>query len=592
MRSLPSKTLLLLCYFGAPLQLLFSQTPSALRQADTDYRAGVVALNSGDLKVAQEKFESVVRLEPRLEQGYSALGAILVREGEWPEGIRALEKALALKPGDNAAQLNLALAYSQTGAYAKAVPLFAKAEAGATAGGARLPAQITVLYAKSLASIGRTQAAIALLKEVAAPGQGSAQLHDDLGSLYAQRHDWPNAEHEFDQALRMDSGLASAHLHLGFVFQAEHKDGAVAEWARACALAPGDAAIAIVAGKALADAGQDDKAAPVLEHALQLDPHSTSAAYALALVYQRSNHVSEAADLFAKVVAAEPKNTAALINLGLALSQLHRAQEAVPYLLRATALEPSNLTAHQNLAAAYIQIDQVASAVQELRVAITLAPDSPKAHYDLGVAYKLQDDAADAIPQLEAAEKLDPTGYEAPYVLGLLYDQVARYDDAARQLQTSLQLHSQNGDGWSTLGSVYLKLGKLPEAAAALRNAAAQLPSQADPHLLLANVLVKQGDVSGAAAERKLAAGLMRAHMNRQRAEVATNSGKSLMASGKLDAAMVEFNNAVGFDPTYSEAHLALADALEKEGKAQEAAAERARAKSLETEAGGSVSPH
>ncbi len=590
MRRHLSEVCLLLCFSGAAGVAFPQQSSSTLRQADADYRAGVAALNSDHLNTAQEKFEMVVHLEPEIELGHSALGAVLVREGQWTAGIRELEKALELKPADDSAQLSLALAYAETGAHAKALPLFAKADAAAAARKSKLPSQMLMLYARSLAATGHTDAAIARMKEAAAQSGETAQIHDELGSLYAQRKDWPHAAEEFDRALRMNPNLAEAHLHLGFVLQAEQKGDSVGEWTEACALAPDDGRIALLAGKALADAGQDDKAVPILERAVHLEPNSSAATYQLALVYQRTNRAADAAELLKKVVQAEPGNTAALVNLGLALSQLHRAQEALPFLQRATVLDPANLTAHQDLAAAYSPVAQVASAVTELRAALRLAPDSPKAHYDLGVAYKLQDDAANAIPQLEAAELLDPTGYEAPFVLGLLYNQVARYADAAQQLEASLRLHGQNGDAWSTLGNVYLKLNKLPEAASALRNAVQQLPGQSDPHLLLANVLIKQGDTAEAASERKIAAGLMRAHMNRQRAEVATNSGKSLLAGGKVDDAIVEFRDALTFDPGYAEAHLELAEALDKQGKTHEAEAERAQARALTAATGGTGS--
>jgi protein O-GlcNAc transferase len=163
----------------------------------------------------------------------------------------------------------------------------------------------------------------------------------------------------------------------------------------------------------------------------------------------------------------------------------------------------------------------------------------------------------------------------------LLYMQVGRYSEAAHRLEVSLKLHPQNGDAWATLGSVYNKLDRLPEAVHALQEAIRLLPDQADSHLLLASVLVKQNKASEAAEERKVAANLMRTHMNLQRAEVATNSGKSLLASGKLDDAIVQFRDAITFDPSFAEAHLALANALEKQGKITEAEAERAQAKSL-----------
>src|ERR1700722_802509 len=117
--------------------LLFAgdaQEPSAsLRQADADYGAGVTAMSRNDLKTALVDFQSVVHLAPQTEQGHIALGSVLLRLGRSGEGIRELEKALALKPGDNDLQLNLAMAYQQNGLPAKAIPLFANLETAARA---------------------------------------------------------------------------------------------------------------------------------------------------------------------------------------------------------------------------------------------------------------------------------------------------------------------------------------------------------------------------------------------------------------------------------------------------------------------------
>jgi tetratricopeptide (TPR) repeat protein len=558
------------------------QEPSpALKQADTAYREGLAALNQNDLQTAQSKFEDVVRLAPSLEQGHSALGAVLVREGRLEPGIRELEKALALKPGDGSAELNLALAYSQAGAQTKAALLFERAEAAANAQKHPLPASVLEEYARVLLAIGKPVAAAARMREAAAQDPRNAELRDQLGALYAQQQDWPRAEEAFSEAIRLKPEFAMAHLHLGFVLQAEEKSGAAAEWIKAWKIAPQDPHVAFTAGKALADAGQDDQAVPILEDAVKLDPTDTAAAYQLALSLQRVNRLPEAIQLLRNVVAKDANNSEALINLGLALSQVHQGKDAVPFLQRAISLKPDNATAHQNLAAAYVQINQVDDAIVELKAALKLAPESPQIHYDLGVAYKLQDDPTAAIPELETAERLDPDAYEPHYVLGLMYMQVARYSDAAAQLEASLKLHPDNGDGWATLGSVYNKLDRLPEAVSALREASRQLPDQADAHLTLAAVLVKQNQPAEAAEERKLAANLMRAHMDLQRAEVATNSGKSALANGKIDEAIAQFREAVSFDPKYAEAHLGLADALEKQGKTSEAASERSQGRSL-----------
>ena len=567
---------------GVLCSLGFAQeVPANLKEADSAYRAGQAALASHDLSAARGDFERVVRLAPQAEQGHSALGAVLVSLGETSKGIRELEKALAMKPSDSSAQLNLALAYEQTGAAAKALPLFAKAEANAHAAKQGLPPYALAAYARALAGT-QPDAAISRMNAAVAAEAGNAELRDELGSLYARQPDWPKAETQFAEAVRLNPGLASAHLHLGLALQAQGKQGALDELTRASQLAPNDLTIGLELGKALAATDRDPEAIVVFRHLAEAHPESTAAAYQLALALQRTGAAVSAIPLLERVVAADPKNAEPLINLGMALTQAQRAKDAVPRLQEAVKLAPDNATAHQDLAAAYIQLNQIDEAVTQLKVALQLAPEAPQLHYNLGFAYKMQDDAAAAIPELELAEKQNPSASEPPYLLGVLYMQVGRYEEAARELDRSLTAQPQNGDGWATLGSVYAKLDKLPEATSALREAIRQLPQQPDPHLTLAAVLAKQGQATEAAAERRQAGDLMRANMNRQRAEVATHSASALLQSGKVDDAVAQFKEALSYDPDYAEAHLGLAAALERQGNSVDAAAERAKAKAVD----------
>jgi Tfp pilus assembly protein PilF len=71
--------------------------------------------------------------------------------------------------------------------------------------------------------------------------------------------------------------------------------------------------------------------------------------------------------------------------------------------------------------------------------------------------------------------------------------------------------------------------------------------------------------------------------MNRQRAEVATNAGNSQLRSGDIDGAIVQFRDALSFDANYAEAHLGLANALDRQGKPTDAAAERQKAEAAKT---------
>ena len=563
--------------------LCFSQEPSSsLKQADTVYREGVAALNSGDVNTALTDFQKVVHLAPAAEQGHSALGAVLVRIGRTNEGIQELEKALSIQPSDSIAQTNLAMAYEQSGRAAKALLWFARLEAGARTQGRKLPPVILAAYARALAAERQFPSAASHMKLAIAADPKNAEWHDELGSIYARQQDWPNARDAFAAALGLNPDLATAHMHLGMVLKAQGQPGVIEELAKADQLTPENPVIALQYGEELAGAGHDDQAIPLFQHALELSPTNAVAAYQLGLALQRSNRVSEAIPLFQKAAAAEPDNAEIMTNLGMALCQAQQAKDAVPILQHAVALTPDNATAHQNLAAAYIQLSQFDDAITQLQAALKLTPNAPQLHYDLGLAFKNKDDAASAIPELETAEKLDPNQPEAPYLLGVLYLQAGRYDDAARELNLSLKLRPENGDGWATLGSVDNNLNKLPEAESALREAIKQLPQQPDPHLTLASVLAKENKAAEASAERKAAAELMRGNMNRQRAQVSTNSGNALLDSGKVDDAIVDFREALGFDPNYADAHLGLAKALQQQGNTAEADAERQKAEALQ----------
>jgi tetratricopeptide (TPR) repeat protein len=570
-------------FFGFHLVCVgFAQdATSALKQADAAYRAGSAAFSKNDYETARVDFEKVIRLVPAGEQGYRALGLTLLRMGKAEESVPALEKALSLKPSDSDAQLGLAIAYDRLHQPAKEVILLKKLDAAARAQKHALPADIEAMYARALAATHQVPAAVLRMKQAVAADPRNAGSLDDLGSLYAMQKDWPNAEENFHAALAVNPTLASAHLHLAMALQAQQRSGAAEELKLAYQLDPENPTINLELGRLLAANGDDQQAIQLLQHAYALLPQSADAAYQLGLALQRSNRMSEAIPLFQSAAAADPDNPDILANLGMALCQQQKATQAVPLLQKAVLLAPDRPIAHQNLAAAYIQLSQFDDAVSELRTALKLSPDSPQLHYNLGLALKMQDNIAAAIPELQAAERLDPAMSEPPYVLGILHMQAGQYADAARELSTSLRLQPENGDGWATLGSVYNHLDQLDKATAALDQAIQRLPQQPDPRLTLAAVLAKQNKPEEAKAERAKAAELMRANMNRQRAEVAAHSGASLLQNGKVAEAIVEFQNAISFDPSYPEAHLGLADAFDRQGKTSDAAAERQKAASL-----------
>jgi protein O-GlcNAc transferase len=530
----------------------------ALQQADAAFRAGYAAMQAGKPEEARRDFAEAVRLAPKLPEARVALGVILAQLGHPEEAIPEFEMALKLKPGDAVALGNLSAAHEGLGRKLAGQGKLNEAEG-------QLRPAVT-----SLEAMEGTPEIVAR----------KAELQDELGSVLAQRKQWAEAEAAFREALRLNPEIgAGPHMHLGVVLVEEKQiQPGLVELGKAVQLAPKNAVAQFQLGRGLAAAGDDEQAVPHLEEALKLSPKLPGGALELAMAEQRLGRQEESIPLFHRAIELEPRNATALTNLGLALTQAGKAAEAVPFLQRALVETPNGPVVHEDLGVAELQQSHFDEAIAQFEKARELDAENPQLHYDLGLAYKLKDRMDDAVRELVKAASLGPTLPDPPYTLGILYMQMGRQEAAAAQLRASLALRPANGDGWAVLGSVLKQLDRREEAEAALRKAVELLPNQPGAHITLAAVLAEEGKTQEAAAERKLAAGLSRTAVNRQRAQLSTNAGNQSLQRGEIAEAVGRYLEAIAADPGYAEAHSQLAVAYERQGRAEDAKAERAKA--------------
>ncbi len=211
--------LLVSCTFAASLAAIDSRQ-KRLRSADTAFHAGYAAEKSGDLSSARQQFEKVVQLAPDIAEGHSALGSVLVQLGQYTQAIRELTRALALKADDRSAQINLAVAYEQSGDHEKSLALFRSLDRNAAS---PLSPSVVIFYIRALAGTQQTELAIEKTQGAIAAAPENPILHDTLGSLEAQRQDWNGAVSEFKEVIRLDPNFVEAHLHLGLTFMMQQR---------------------------------------------------------------------------------------------------------------------------------------------------------------------------------------------------------------------------------------------------------------------------------------------------------------------------------------------------------------------------------
>lgn len=557
----PMLVLMLVLSGPARAQTQKAPTPggdAALRRADAAFKAGYAAMQAGKLEEAREDFAEAVKAAPRVPEARMALGVILVQLGRPEEAVPEFEEALKLKPVDEATQGNLALAHESWG---KKLLL-------SGAGDAALSKAIEQL-----------RTAVAVEPVGATPGR--AVLQYELGSVLAQRKEWTQAEAAFREALRLNSDQAATammHMRLGVVLLEEKQfPQGLTELETATKAAPANAMIQFELGRGLGLAGRDEEAIPHLQEALRLSP-AGEYALELGMAEQRLGQQQESIPYFQKAVEQEPRNAVALTNLGLALTQTGKASEAMPYFQRALAITPKEAVLLEDIGVAELQQSHFDEAIGRFEAALQVDKDNPQLHYDLGLAYKLKDRMDDAVRELKEAARLDGTLPDPPYTLGILYMQMGKLDDAVTQLRAALAVRPENGDGWAILGSTLKQAGKPAEAEEALRKAIELLPNQPGPHITLAGVFAEQGKRDEATAERKIAAGLSRTAVSRQKAMFSTNAGNQLLLRGDVEGAVGRYLEAIAADPEFGEAHAQLAVAYERQGRAEDAKAEREKA--------------
>lgn len=580
-----SRVFLFIALFSAPLH---AQTAATAAEATRFMRNGLASAQRGDLSSARRDFERVVKLEPTVAPGHSALGWVLLSQGDLTRAEAELKTALRLAPGDVLTQLNLARCESGLGQHQNALELFRKAASHPNS--PTLNDTETIAFAYSLNATGDTQAALDLLTHAANANPQSAALQDAVGSLLASDGRATDAIPWFDRSLAADRNYGPAQYHRAAALLDAGQASEALQIARSLLArsASQNFDLELLLGRALSATHNDGEALAHLHRATQLDPkdHPPQAQYALALALQASGDPAASLLLFAGVVDGTAKlpleDNSPLINYALARVQTGDADGALTLYARALAHGPDSATLREDYGAAFLQTAHVDEAIHQFRAGLILNPNSALLHYDLGLALKLQDDLTGAVTEFERAATLDPQLPDPAYTLGVIYMQQGKFSEAADSLRRAIALQPGNGDAWALLGSVLKDSDHPDEAASALEHAIAIEPDQPSLHIQLAAIEVSQGKRERAAAERKIAADLSRAATDRQRAGFALRSGRALLAQGKLAEAVTQLNNAIRAEPGLPEPHVLLAEAYTRQGRIAAAALERQQAAKLE----------
>jgi tetratricopeptide (TPR) repeat protein len=440
-----------------------------------------VALNAtGRQAESQEAWEGALRVDPNSVIALDWLAKARISSGQFDAAIDMLSSA----PSDESLTLDLALAYSQSNQFDKAIDTIEAALARAP-GDARLSAALATVYVQSH----RYQDATDLLRASATqhPSDPTIQLLY-LRTLVLEDDD-ATARPLVRKFLAEHPGDFDA-LYLSGVLEndAQEYTAAVDHLQAAVALEPNHYDARLNLGKALFHLHQNEAARAQLEKAVALDPSQSEGHFHLAQVLRALGQTAEAAaqfKLFQEGQQATIKLALGQTKAGQAAQALKdgHADQAAALYREAIEAQPQNGSFEFDLALALDRVDDQKNLPEEqaaLEKAVQLKPGFAAAENQLGYLAARAGDTATAEQHFRNALAAMPRLAEAANNLGTLLGQEGRDAEAEACFRSALSANPRSVRAWVNLAATLGSESRLPEARAAVESALRIDPQDSD----------------------------------------------------------------------------------------------------------------
>jgi tetratricopeptide (TPR) repeat protein len=311
-------------------------------EAAQHMQTGIDAHKQGHFDAAITEFRKATETDPTLIQAFLYLGEEYSQIHDYGAAIPPLKRAVELQPDSEEAHRQLGYALLSAGFAAEAVPHLERVRAVEALGIAQIetgqyqeatanlsaalvnrPNDPDLLYYLGRAGGLLSKHAIDNLNEMY---PDSARSHQALAENYFVLRQMPQAENEFQQALRQRPDIPRLHLELGLVYAgAAQWDKAEQEFRAECKLQPGNAEASYRLGNALLQEGKTREAQTELERADRLRPAMPETLYALGKAASLNGASDAAEQAWTKLLTVEKESPlAAQAHFGLAA--LYRKQ--------------------------------------------------------------------------------------------------------------------------------------------------------------------------------------------------------------------------------------------------------------------------
>jgi tetratricopeptide (TPR) repeat protein len=308
---------------------------AAANSSDDSFRAGLIALQSGDLASAQTNLETAIKLAPRDGRVWVALSQTYWRLHKNTEAEGAAGKAAAFAPEDPAVQQSLAIYYSETHQTLKAAQAASKYAAKVPQNGDAREHAIALYFeaAQPLLKQQKFADSVVILEEAVARLPGSAQLELALGVTYYGLRRFDNAADAFLRTIEIAPETEQPYTFLGRILDQipTRLPQVTRRFAEYESAHPASAVGYLLHARALdAQSLEPEMALRLLEKSIAINAGDASAHFEKGTVLDRLQHFADASAEFERAAQLAPSDPAAHYRLARDYDRIgkHEAAEA------------------------------------------------------------------------------------------------------------------------------------------------------------------------------------------------------------------------------------------------------------------------
>lgn len=414
--------------------------------------------HQGERATAIACYRKAIELNPKLVKAYQNLGRVLKQDKNWEEAVYYLEKALAI-------QTEKAQTSEKTG---------------------ERSFEEYKQQGNILAEQGKAEAAITFYKKALSVQPDAADVHSNIGSLYAKNQKWGEAIEWYQKALKLNPNFAGAYRNLTRVLSKTGQEKAAAEcWYKALTLEPNWANEQeyINLGDRFKEHLRLDLAKDCYERSLKVKPNFAPAYQGMAELAAKQEKWEEAIGYYQTLIKLQPENWQAYIELGKALEKREKIEEAVTVLERAITLNSQAEESYYQLGIILAGQGKDEQAIEYLTKVTQLNPKAARGYYQLAKVLRKKSRYNEAIDCYLKTLELEPE-FQLAYI-DLQYTRI----ESDVQLEKIISFYRQvikEKDlpiAWGNLGDALTEQGKIEEAIKCYRTSSYKQTVATNPHL-------------------------------------------------------------------------------------------------------------